>query len=511
MILVWIIMIPVIGGLLANLSGRLGRFPAWVSLGALAIDLALVAGLWLVAGGAAGGGWLVEVKMAWIPRLGVSFHLAMDGLSLVLVALTFFLGACAVVSSWTEVKDRVGLFHLTLMLTLAGITGSFLAVDLFLFYFFWELMLIPMFFLIALWGHENRRYASMKFFIFTQAGSLLMLVAILALFFIHGRATGEYTFSYEALLGTPMGYAAELFLMLAFFAAFAVKLPVFPFHTWLPDAHTEAPTAGSVVLAGLLLKTGGYGLIRFVIPLFPEASLDFAPIAFVLAVIGIIYGAVLAFGQSDLKRLVAYTSVSHMGFVLLGAYAWNELALQGALVQMVCHGVSTGALFMIAGSLQERLHSRDIADMGGLWTSAPKMGAAMLVFALASLGLPGLGNFAGEFLVLLGVFSVSPEAPISAASGLVLSAIYSLWIVQRVFHGTQKLGIVDFGRREMAAIVPMIAVIVWLGVFPQPVLDLFGQTLKALNVSASLPVEAGTDERFEAGPAVYRINLSTGE
>lgn len=511
MILVWIVMIPVIGGLVARLSGRLGpRFPAWVCLGALAAGLLLTLSLW-PGNGPARGGWLAEVRMEWIPQLGISFHLAADGLSLILVALTFFLGACAVVSSWTEVKERVGLFHLNLMLAIAGITGAFLAMDLFLFYFFWELMLIPMFFIIALWGHENRRAASMKFFIFTQAGSLLMLVAILALFFIHGRATGEYSFSYGALLGTPMNYVTELILMLAFFAAFAVKLPAFPFHTWLPDAHTEAPTAGSVILAGILLKTGGYGLIRFVIPFFPEASLDFAPVTFVLAVAGIIYGAVLALGQTDLKRLVAYTSVSHMGFVLLGVYAWNELALQGALVQMVCHGVSTGALFMIAGSLQERLHSRDISGMGGLWASAPMMGAAMLVFALASLGLPGLGNFVGEFLVLLGVFSISPEAAILAASGLVLSAVYSLWIVQRVFHGPQKLKVLDFGRREMAAIVPMIVVLLWLGLFPQPVLDLFGQTLRALNVAGTQPLEAGAGEGFGAGPAVYRINLSTGE
>lgn len=510
MILIWIVMIPVIGGLLARLSGSLGRSaPAWVSLGTLAVAFLLTVGLFAGAGESAAGRWLVEVKIPWIDQIGVSFHLAMDGLSLALVALTFFLGACAVVSSWTEVTQRAGLFQLNLMLTIAGITGAFLAMDLFLFYFFWELMLIPMFILIALWGHENRRYASLKFFIFTQAGSLLMLVAILVLFFIHGRATGEYTFSYEALLATPMGYTAEFLLMLAFFAAFAVKLPVFPFHTWLPEAHTEAPTAGSVILAGLLLKTGGYGLIRFVVPLFPEASVDFAPYAFGLAVIGIVYGAVLALGQRDIKRLVAYTSVSHMGFVLLGVYAWNELALQGALVQMVCHGVSTGALFMIAGALQERLHTRDLSKMGGLWAGAPRMGAVALVFALASLGLPGLGNFIGEFLVFLGVFTVSPEAAILAATGLVLSAIYSLWIIQRVFHGPLKTGIQDFGRREMAAFVPMIAVIVWLGLFPQPVLELFGQTLRALNVTASAPVETGSGvEKLDAGSAVYRISLT---
>lgn len=510
MILVWLVFIPIIGGLVARLAGNYGEnAPRWVSVAALAVDLVLVIGVWLGAG-MIQGQWLVQAGFAWIPELGIGFHLAMDGLSLILVALTLFLGICAVVSSWTEVRDRVGLFHLNIMFTLAGIIGAFLAVDLFLFYFFWELMLIPMFLIIALWGHEKRRYASIKFFIFTQAGSLLMLVAILALFFIHGRATGVYTFRYTELLGAPMGYATEFLLMLAFFAAFAVKLPVFPVHTWLPDAHTEAPTAGSVILAGLLLKTGGYGLIRFVIPLFPEASASFAPIAFVLAVIGIIYGALLAFGQTDLKRLVAYTSVSHMGFVLLGIYAWNELALQGALMQMVAHGISTGALFMLVGTLQERLHSRELSMMGGFWSSAPKMGAAALVFALASLGLPGLGNFVAEFLVLLGAFNVSPEAAILSASGLVLSAIYSLWIIQRVFHGPEKTAVPDFQRRETATMASMVVIIVWLGLFPQTVLDLFGQTLRSLNVAAGRPVGAKVEEeprRF--GPAVYTINHVT--
>lgn len=507
MILVWIIFIPIIGGLLARLSGAFGKdMPRWVSLFTLVLDLFLVGAVWSGAG-LHGGRWLAQAGMDWIPQLGIGFHLAMDGLSLILVALTLFLGICAVVSSWTEVTSRVGLFHLNIMFTLAGIIGAFLAMDLFLFYFFWELMLVPMFLIIALWGHERRRYASIKFFIFTQAGSLLMLVAILALFFIHGRATGVYTFSYAALLATtPMDYATEFLLMLAFFAAFAVKLPVFPLHTWLPEAHTEAPTAGSVILAGLLLKTGGYGLIRFVLPLFPEASVDFAPVAFILAVIGIIYGAVLAFGQTDLKRFVAYTSVSHMGFVLLGVYAWNELALQGALMQMVAHGISTGALFMLAGALQERLHTRELTSMGGFWSSAPKLGAVGLIFVLASLGLPGLGNFAAEFLVLLGTFSVSPEAAILAASGLVLSAVYSLWIVQRVFHGPSMKVVSDLKRRETAAFASMAVLIVWLGLFPQPVLDLFGQTLRTLNVSAVKPLGASEDAVHRAGPAVYNIN-----
>jgi NADH-quinone oxidoreductase subunit M len=286
----------------------------------------------------------------------------------------------------------VGLFHLNLMLVLAGVTGVFLALDLFLFYFFWELMLVPMYFLIDLWGHENRHYAAIKFFLFTQLSGLLMLLAILGLHFLHKEATGEATFDYTKLLHTPMGSTAQMLLMLGFFGAFAVKLPAVPFHTWLPDAHTEAPTAGSVILAGLLLKTGAYGMIRFVVPLFPEAAAVFAPIAMTVGVIGIVYGAILAFAQTDLKRLVAYTSVSHLGFVLLGIFVWNKLALQGAVMQMICHGLSTGALFIIVGELQDRIHTRDMRRMGGLWTVAPRMGAVAMFFAMASLGLPGLGT-----------------------------------------------------------------------------------------------------------------------
>jgi NADH-quinone oxidoreductase subunit M len=289
----------------------------------------------------------------------------MDGLSLLLVLLTVLLGLMAVVASWSEIRERVGFFHFNLLWVLAGIVGVFLALDLFLFYVFWEMMLVPMYFLIGIWGHESRIYAAIKFFIFTQASSLLMLLAIVTLFFLHHQQFGVYTFDYIALLGTPLGPGMAMWLMLGFFVAFAVKLPVVPFHTWLPDAHTEAPTAGSVILAGLLLKTGAYGLLRFVVPLFPEAARAFAPAAMVLGVIGILYGAVLAFAQTDLKRLVAYTSISHLGFVVLGIFAWNEWALQGAVMQMICHGLSTGALFILVGALQERLQTRDMGRMGG--------------------------------------------------------------------------------------------------------------------------------------------------
>jgi NADH-quinone oxidoreductase subunit M len=334
-------------------------------------------------------------------------------------------------------------------------------------------MIIPMYFMIAIWGHENRVYAANKFFIFTQASGLLMLLSILGLFFVHGAATGKYTFRYFDLLGTQLNPATARWLMLGFFIAFAVKLPAFPFHPWLPDAHTQAPTAGSVILAGLMLKTGAYGLIRFVVPLFPSAAMEFAPVAMTMGVIGIVYGALLAFGQTDLKRLVAYTSVSHLGFVMLGVFAWNELAIQGSIVEMLCHGLSTGALFIIVGILQHHIHTRDMERMGGLWENVPRMGAAAMIFAMASLGLPGLGNFIGEFLVLLGTFRVNVTLTAIATAGLVAATIYSLWIIQRVFHGEhrEQWNFPDLNALQTAVMAVLVAGLLWIGLYPVPVLD----------------------------------------
>jgi NADH-quinone oxidoreductase subunit M len=485
MILLWLIIIPLAGGLAAWLADRqdssAGR---WISLSALAFDSVLLAFLSLdpaTQAMLAQGTWFIELNMPWIPQLGISLHLAMDGLSLVLTALTLFLGIISVVCSWTEIRERVGFFHLNLLWIISGILGVFLALDLFLFYFFWELMLVPMYFLINIWGHENRVYASLKFFLFTQAGGLLMLLSILALYFIHGKETGNYTFDYLQLLGTRMTPTAAFWIMLGFLIAFIVKLPVVPFHPWLPDAHTEAPTAGSVILAGLLLKTGAYGLLRFVLPLFPDAAAAISQTMLILAVVGIIYGAMLAFGQSDLKRLVAYTSVSHMGFVLLGIFAGSQTALSGAVMQMVAHGVSTGALFIIVGMIQERIHTRDMDRMGGFWAAAPRLGGIGLVFALASLGLPGFANFVAEFMVLVGSFRTQSAVTIIAASGLVLAAIYSLRIVQQVFHGgmNKDLRVHDLTMRETGLMAVMIVVILWLGLFPQSMLDVTDPVLRA--------------------------------
>jgi len=349
-------------------------------------------------------------------------------------------------------------------------------------------MLVPMFFVIALWGHDipggrSRLYAAVKFFIFTQAAGLVMLVAILGLVLVHYRATGVLTFGYEALLTTPMSLHAQFLIMLGFFIAFATKLPLVPLHSWLPDAHSQAPTAGSVILAGVLLKTAAYGMLRFLLPLFPAASAQFAPVAIGLGVLGIVYGAVCAFGQNDTKRLVAYTSISHMGFIVLGVYAGTEEALQGVIIQILAHGISAAGLFILCGGLYERLGTRDLRQMGGLSARFSKLPVFALFFVLASLGLPGLGNFLGEFLVLLGAFQTHPVATMLAASGLVLSAIYSLTLMQRAFYGKSSgdAPLADLDRREFATLASLMLVMIGLGLYPRPVLQISRAPIEALQ------------------------------
>jgi NADH-quinone oxidoreductase subunit M len=497
MILTWLIVEVMAGALLAWIAGRWSKlWPRVISLATLSVHLVILIVLWVHyfgPGNDVHGRWAIEVSHSWIPQLGISYHLAMDGLSMLLIMLTNFLGIMAVACSWNAIQERVGFFHFNLLWIVASIMGVFLAIDLFLFYFFWELMLVPLYFLIGFWGHENRTYASIKFFIFTQAGGLLMLVAILGLFFVHGNATGVYTFDYNQLLGTPMSESTARWLMLGFFAAFAVKLPVVPLHTWLPDAHTQAPTAGSVDLAGLVLKVGAYGMIRFLVPLFPKAALDFSDVAMGLAVAGIIYGAVLAFAQTDIKRLVAYTSISHMGFVLLGIFAWNELALEGAIMIMLAHAMTTAALFILVGDLYDRIHTRDMERMGGLWQTVPKMGGVALFFAVASLGLPGLGNFVGEFLVVLGAFQTNTPMAVVATLGLIVSVVYSLWMIQVAFQGPNRHGwkLPDMNLREGAIMATMAAVVLWFGLFPQAILATARQSVVNLQqiVATTKPAE----------------------
>lgn len=474
MILVYLILILLAGAFLAWITGNLG--PVWpriISIITLSIDLILLI-LSLVQNVPFIDKWLIDIQYDWIPQFGIGLHFAMDGLSLLMLLLTFFLGIISVLISWKEINEKVGFFHFNLLLILAGIVGVFLSLDLFLFYFFWELMLVPMYFLIGIWGHENRTKASYKFFLYTQASGLLMFISILALYFVHGNSTGVYTFDYIQLLGTQMPASTAILIMSGFLAAFLVKLPVVPLHNWLPDAHSEAPTAGSLILAALLLKTGAYGLLRFIVPLFPNASVSFAPVGMALGVIGILYGAKLAFAQTDLKRLIAYTSVSHMGFVILGIFSFNEIAYQGVVMQMIAHGISTGALFIMAGQLSERIHTRDIRLMGGLWEKAPFMGAIGLIFSMASLGLPGLGNFIAELLILLGAFKASIALSVLACLGLIAATLYSLRILQKVFYGQKNTDwdMKDLSIREKLISVSLVIIIVGIGLFPQPVLDI---------------------------------------
>jgi NADH-quinone oxidoreductase subunit M len=483
MILPLLILIPFVGGLLCWQGERLGLgMPRWIALFTMLLVLLLAPWLWWTGDyslTALGGApvWAAEFQLPWIPRLGISFHLGLDGLSLLMLLLTGLLGVMAVLCSWREIQRHVGFFHLNLLWNLGGVIGVFLALDLFLFFFFWEMMLVPMYFLIALWGHnapggKGRIYAANKFFIFTQASGLVMLVAIVGLVYAHYRNSGELSFNYMDLLGTELAPALEMVLMLGFFVAFAVKLPVVGVHSWLPDAHSQAPTAGSVDLAGVLLKTAAYGLLRFGVPLFPEASREFAPVAMWLGVAGIIYGAVLACAQTDIKRLVAYTSISHMGFVLIGIYSGSVLALQGVVVQMLAHGISAGALFILCGEIYERLHTRDLRQMGGLWTRIAFLPPLTLFFAVASLGLPGLGNFIGEILILLGSFPRAPVLVAVAAIGLVLAAIYSLLMLQRACFGPASGERLEgLNGRELGLMLSLAALLLALGIYPQPVLD----------------------------------------
>ena len=418
-------------------------------------------------------GFQLMERATWVGPLNFRYVLAVDGISLFMVLLTTFLMPLAILASW-KIEERVPYHMASLLILETAMLGTFVALDLLLFFVFFEGMLFPMYLIIGAWGGERRVYAALKFFMFTMAGSALLFVAILFLYFRAGTQLGTPTFELTELAGLDLPVTTARWLFLAFFIAFAVKVPLFPLHTWLPDAHVEAPTAGSVILAGILLKIGAYGLIRFNLGLFPEASNYFREFVSVLAVIGIVYGAVVALIQVDVKRLVAYSSVSHLGFVVLGAFAGTVQGMSGGVVQMVNHGLSTGALFLLVGMIYERTHTRDLSMMGGLSNAAPMLGGFFLVVALSSLALPGLNGFVGEFLVLIGTFATSRLLAVIAAAGVVLSAIYLLWAYQRVMHGEPHLAPADVGDvsiREYAILTPIVLAIVAIGVFPRPLLE----------------------------------------
>jgi NADH-quinone oxidoreductase subunit M len=471
-----LILIPILAAPFAWMGQQWSRHaPRWIAIGALLADFLLA----LLLGtqdhsvqDSSHGSWLVESHVSWIPRWGISLHLGLDGLSLILILLTAFIGVVATIASWTEIQSRVGLFHCNVLLALGGVIGVFLAIDLFLFFFFWELMLIPMYLLIVIWGHTQRRHASFKFFLFTQAGSLVLLVAIVALALLHQQATGRPSFDYGDLMGLTLSSEMARWLMLAFLIGFLVKLPALPFHTWLPDTYTEAPTGATIILAGILAKTGAYGLLRFTVPMFPEVISDVAPFVMGIGAASILYGAVLACSQTDIKRLVAYSSISHMGFILLGTFAGTELALQGAVMQMVAHGLSTGGLFLLAGALEERCQTREMGQMGGLWSVTPRLAAMALFFACASLGLPGLANFIGEFLILFGSYAAQPIMIILASLGMVMAAIYSLGMMQRTFFGRQQdtRSVPDLSNVAFGTVLFIAVLQIWLGLYPKIVL-----------------------------------------
>ena len=474
----------------ARKAGAVRAVATGVSLVTLALSVALLASF----DKTEAGYQFVESKV-WIPSLGIRYLMAVDGISLFMVVLTGLLFPIALLAS-ARITKRVNAYFALMLALEAALMGIFLSVDLFLFFVFWEAMLVPMYFLIGTWGYDRRIYAALKFFIYTAAGSALLLLGILSLAILHASATDTaLTFDLRTLIewdGLNANTARWLFL--AFGASFAIKVPLFPLHTWLPDAHVEAPTAGSVLLAGLLLKLGAYGFLRFSLTLFPQASVDFAPLMLTLATIGILYGAVVAAMQSDLKKLVAYSSVAHLGFVVLGTFALTTVGIQGGIFTMVSHGLTTGALFLLVGILYDRRHTRQIDDFGGVWKTAPKLGGIFLAVTFASIGLPGLSGFVGEFLALIGTFVVHRPYAILAAAGVILAAVYMLWAFQRVFTGEptgENATLADLNRIELTTLVPLVGFSLLLGIFPTPLLERVEPSVKALIAH----VESRSDHR----------------
>ena len=423
-------------------------------------------------------------KVSWIPQLGIEYFIGIDGISLLLVILTTGLGFIAVLSSWTYIQERLKEYYAILLLLQTGILGVFVSFDFFLFYVFWEVMLVPMYFLIGIWGGKNRLYAAIKFFLYTLFGSVLMLLGIIALYLANFAETGVYTFNILEFYRLTLSPDLQWWIFLAFFLGFAIKVPMFPFHTWLPDAHVQAPTAGSVILAGVLLKMGTYGFIRLSLPILPDATRQFVPMIAVLSIIAIIYGGLVALMQKDWKSLVAYSSVSHMGFITLGIFMLNPVALQGGIFQMLAHGVATGGLFLIVGLIYERMHTKEIARFSGLAHVMPVYATMFAIIAFASLGMPTLNGFIGEFLVLAGTFQESHQYAFFAVWGVVLAAAYLLWLYQRVMLGEVKddeiAGLKDLNLRESMTLIPLVIMAIVMGIYPKPFLEMIEEPVNAI-------------------------------
>ncbi|HJO39926.1 MAG: NADH-quinone oxidoreductase subunit M [Vicinamibacterales bacterium] len=421
-----------------------------------------------------GAQWQFVERLEWIPSVGAEYSLGVDGFSALLVLLTTMMGSIAILSSWTAITERVKEYYIFLLVLQAGMIGAFVALDFLLFFLFWEVMLVPMYFLIGIWGSDRRLYSAIKFFLYTLVGSVVMLLGILAIYFEHHAMTGIYSFDVTRFHELSLPVGLQWWVFLAFFLGFAIKVPMFPFHTWLPDAHTDAPTAGSVILAAVLLKMGTYGFIRFSLPILPEATIEFVPMMIWLSIIGVIYGALVALAQRDWKRLVAYSSVSHMAMLMLGMFSLNPVGIMGSIVQQINHGISTGGLFLVVGIVYERRHTREISEYGGLSKIMPVYAVVFLIMMMSSIGLPTLNGFIGEILILQGVFVVNKMWAAVAASGIVLGAAYMLWLYQRTMFGNvdnpKNESLPDLNMRELATFVPLIVLAVWIGLYPSPVL-----------------------------------------
>ncbi|PLX67941.1 MAG: NADH-quinone oxidoreductase subunit M [Denitrovibrio sp.] len=479
-----LIFFPLAAALFILIFFKGGKYSMWAAFVASVIEFFLTIPLMTNFDQSSSAMQFVE-RVNWIPALGIQYSVGVDGISVLMIFLTTLLSAIAILGSFTYIQKRQKEFYISMLILETGMVGVFLALDFFLFYILWEAMLIPMYLIIGVWGGKRRIYAAVKFFLYTFAGSVLMMLAIIALYFKHGALTGVYTFDILAITSQYASYstAFQMIVFAAFFLGFAIKVPMFPLHTWLPDAHVEAPTAGSVILAGVLLKMGTYGMLRFCLPITPIASIKLMPFVAIMSVIAIIYGALVAMVQKDIKKLVAYSSVSHMGFVTLGIYALNQSGIEGGILQMFNHGIITGALFLLIGLVYERTHTREVADYGGIAKSVPVFATIFLIFTMGSIGLPSMGAFIGEFLVLVGAFQAFSDWAILAAIGVIFSAVYMLWVYQRVFYqglNTKWENLKDMNLREVIYIFPLLIIVFWIGMYPETFTAYMHESVKNL-------------------------------